>query len=165
MTPDQLISAIMGTYAGLVVKPAWGESSLFYNPAGALAHGIYFMTVKQRDGAHDSASWLDRTGVFRVSFGLTTATYQRIFGARPPRSRRGQVVATGHDFSAIDRLMPHPVYAWMGWVQVLSPTAETFGVLQPLITEAYHVATCRYADRLAQLQQPRPARCDRQARR
>jgi hypothetical protein len=53
-------------------------------------------------------------------------------------------VATGHDFTATDVLMPHPVYAWMGWVQVLSPSKEIFTGMQPLFTEAYDVAAGKY---------------------
>jgi hypothetical protein len=40
--------------------------------------------------------------------------------------------------------MPHPVYAWMGWVQVLSPSKEIFTGMQPLFTEAYDVAAGKY---------------------
>jgi hypothetical protein len=32
--------------------------------------------------------------------------------------------------------MPHPVYAWMAWVQVLSPTTECFESLRPLLAES-----------------------------
>jgi hypothetical protein len=54
------------------------------------------------------------------------------------------VVVGDHDFTAIDVLMPHPVYAWMGWVQVLSPSTETFTGLRSLFAEAYDAAVGKY---------------------
>jgi len=48
---------------------------------------------------------------------------------------------TGHDFTRLDVVMPHPVYAWMGWVQVLNPSEDTFASMQPLFVESFdHVA-------------------------
>ena len=44
--------------------------------------------------------------------------------------------------------MPHPVYAWMGWAQILSPTAERFsGELMPLIEGAHGIARKKYEKR------------------
>ncbi|MBU6159509.1 MAG: hypothetical protein KGO50_00195 [Myxococcales bacterium] len=40
---------------------------------------------------------------------------------------------TEHDFSTLDALTPHPVYAWMGWVQILSPMASIYAVLLALV--------------------------------
>ncbi len=30
-----------------------------------------------------------------------------------------------YDFSAKDIIMPHPVYAWMGWICMLNPSEQT----------------------------------------
>jgi hypothetical protein len=62
---------------------------------------------------------------------------------------KGQRVDTGHDFTRVDELMPHPVYAWMGWVQLLSPTEETFRDIQPLMEEAYAAAQEKFARRVS----------------
>jgi hypothetical protein len=144
MTPEDVVAALTARFAGLYPKASWGETSLFYNPGRALPNGVYFATVKDHDGANDSASHLDRPGVFRVALGLPRASYERLFGDRPARPPKGGRVATGHDFTATDVLMPHPVYAWMGWVQVLSPSKEIFTGMQPLFTEAYDVAAGKY---------------------
>jgi hypothetical protein len=42
--------------------------------------------------------------------------------------------------SGLDELMLHPVDAWMGWAQALSPTRGTFTDIQPLIDEAHQAA-------------------------
>ena len=41
--------------------------------------------------------------------------------AVPARPRKGAVVAgPGYDLARLDALMPHPVYAWISWVQLVS---------------------------------------------
>jgi predicted DNA-binding protein (MmcQ/YjbR family) len=49
-----------------------------------------------------------------------------------------------HDFTALDRLMPHPVYGRNHWVCVLNPSEATFETLKPLLEEAYDRAVERY---------------------
>jgi hypothetical protein len=56
-------------------------------------------------------------------------------------------VNTGHDYAALDVLTPHPVYAWMGWVQILSPTASSFAEIRPLIEEAHRLAVAKFDGR------------------
>jgi hypothetical protein len=144
VAPEEVVAALTANFAGLVPKASWGETSLFYNPDRLLPNGVYFATVKEHDGANDSASQLDRPGVFRVALGLPRARYEQLFGARPARPPKGGIVASEHDFTATDVLTPHPVYAWMGWVQVLSPSRGTFTGMQPLFTEAYDAAVAKY---------------------
>ena len=48
------------------------------------------------------------------------------------------------DNTAIDVLMPHPVYAGNHWVSVLNPSAGTLETLMPLLTEAHAIAQRRY---------------------
>lgn len=144
MTPDDVLAALETTFAGLAPKATWGETSLFYNPDGVLPNGVYFCTIKERDGANDRASQLDRPGVFRLALGLPPGRYEQMFGPRPARPPKGGVVLTADDFTATDVLMPHPVYAWMGWVQVLSPSAATFAEMQQLLADAYALAVEKY---------------------
>lgn len=148
LTAEALIQRITREFQDLVPKATWGETSLFYNPGNALKNGVYFATIKEHDGENDKASQLDREGVFRLSFGVPPATYEQLFGPRPPRPDKGGVVPTGHDFTALNELMPHPVYAWMGWVQVLTPTARTMRGLTPLLTEAYDKARTGFTRRI-----------------
>lgn len=122
MEAGDVVAAIVERFGGLVPTASWGEVSLFYNPGRVLPNGLYLCTVREHDGPNDSASNLDREGVFRLAVGLSVARYEELFGARPARPPKGSVVATGHDFTALDVLMPHPVYAWMGWVQILNPS-------------------------------------------
>lgn len=144
VAPEDVVAALTANFAGLAPEASWGETSLFCNPDRALPNGVYFCTLKDHDGANDTASDLDRPGVYRVALGLPRDRYEALFGARPSRPPKGGVVTTGHDFAAVDVLTPHPVYAWMGWVQVLSPSQETFTAMQPLFAEAYDAAVTKY---------------------
>jgi hypothetical protein len=144
MTAEEIIAAIIDRFDGLAPKVTWGETSLFYNPDLALPSGVYFCTIKDHDGANDTASGLDRPGVFRLALGLPIARFEALFGPRPQRPAKGGTVTTGHDFTALDVLMPHPVYAWMGWAQILCPSSASFEQLQPTMAEAHRAAVTKF---------------------
>ncbi|NTU52547.1 MAG: hypothetical protein HGA97_02375 [Chlorobiaceae bacterium] len=148
MTSDEMIHGIVSALPGVIPKASWGEIALFYNPGGALPNGVYFCTIKEHDGEHDKASNLNREGVFRLSVGVGSETYSELFGQRPIRPPKGGVVATGHDFAVLNRLTPHPVYAWMGWVQILSPSKASFETIYPLVEEAHRRAVTRFRKRI-----------------
>lgn len=144
MTPEQIVDTIVAQLEGVVPKASWGETALFYNPGRVLPNGVYFCTLKEHDGTNDQASRLNREGVFRLSLGLPPAVYAKLFGPKPSRPSRGGVVATGHAFDALDTLMPHPIYAWMSWVQILTPSSESFSRLWPLVEEAHRAAVLKF---------------------
>lgn len=148
MTPDDVVAFALARYPGAVEVASWGERSVFHNPGGALPRGVYFLTVKERDGPNDRASRLDRDGVFRVNVGVGPAAYEERFGARPERPPKGGVVATGHDFTVTDTLTPHPVYGWMGWISVLCPSERTFSDLVPLVDAARARAAAAFETRV-----------------
>lgn len=106
-----------------------------------------FATIVTKDyGDFDNASQLDRPGVFRLNVGVGRDTYRALFGPPPTAAGAGagSAVASGHDFTALDRLMPHPVYAVQSWVCVLNPSDETFKTVEPLLAEAYQRAVGRH---------------------
>jgi hypothetical protein len=144
MSPIEIVRDVSDRLEGVAPKASWGETSLFYNPGQLLPNGVYFCTIKEHDGANDQSSKLDREGVYRLAIGLTRDSYQRLFGARPGRPPKGGVVETDDDFAALNVLMPHPIYGWMGWAQVLSPTFETYTEVFPLIQEAHGAAVLSF---------------------
>ncbi len=85
MTPEEILQYCLENLEGTVRRESWGESGIFYNPGGVLKRGVYVLTVKEKDGANDRASRLDRPGVYRVSLGLRKETYVRRFGPLPAR--------------------------------------------------------------------------------
>jgi hypothetical protein len=115
---------------------AWGDTFFIYDPDRNLegARRFPFATIVTKDyGDFDDASDLDRSGVFRLNIGVGRETYDSLFepGAE-------------HDFTALDRLMPHPVYGRNHWVCVLNPSEATFELVEPLLREAYERAVERH---------------------
>jgi hypothetical protein len=85
-----------------------------------------------------------RDGIYRLSLGLPKEKYVELFGSTPKRPEKGGYVNTGDDFTETNFSMPHPIYAWMGWVCVLSPTIEYFDEIFPLILLAHRKAVQGY---------------------
>jgi len=147
MDPDEIIDSLVNKYPDIKVIYAWGETSLFYNPNLRLPRGIYFATIKQKNGENDRASDLDREGIFRLSTGTSKEIFFEAFGQPPPRPSKGCTVKGDWDFTAIDQLMPHPVYGWMSWVAVNNPSVKTFNDLNPVIDAAYKKVILSYRKR------------------
>ena len=147
MQADELIEYALETYDGVILTEAWGERGLFTDPDRKLARGTYFVTVEEADGPNDTASDLDREGVYRVNLGISAESFRSHFGGAPERPAKGEAVATGHDFAALDEILPHPTYGWANWVRVLNPSRETFEELKPLLDEAYERARAGFERR------------------
>ena len=145
---DEIIEYVTVHYSGMTVNTNWGERGLFYNPDRLLPKGIYLMTFKEKDGQNDSASNINRGGMYRLNLGVAKNTFLQLFGSIPARPAAGQIVQTGHDFQEINRITPHPVYGWMAWIAVLNPTHETFDSLKPMIDEAYQLAAKKWKARV-----------------
>jgi len=148
MRQEDVSACVLKRYPGLALVEAWGEQSLFYNPDGLLPRGVYFATLKDKDGDNDKGSMLNRDGVFRFNFGVSQPSFEKALGKKPARPRAGKTVDTGHDFTRLNTLLPHPVYAWMCWVCILNPDTITFRALLPLLDESFELAVKKYSRRL-----------------
>jgi hypothetical protein len=91
-------------------------------------HWPNFATIVTTDEHDDgSPSDLVRAGVFRLNIGVGRQTFERLVGS-----------STDPDYAALDRIIPHPVYARQRWIAILNPSRETFDqTVKPLIAEAY----------------------------
>lgn len=118
---------------------AWGDTFFIHDPQRNLegSRRFPFATIVTKDyGDFDNLSRLDREGVFRLNIGLSKETYRSLF---PDDG--------DHDYTALDTLMPHPVYGPNHWVSVLNPSDATFEKIRPLLAEAYAIAVRRNRDR------------------
>jgi hypothetical protein len=85
-----------------------------------------FRTLVTTD-EHDQASNLSRQDVFRLNIGVDRPTFERVAADNE-----------APDYAALDRLLPHPVYAKQLWISILNPSASTFEtVVRPLLALAH----------------------------
>jgi hypothetical protein len=144
MTETEITRYISDTFSGIEVQVAsredgspeiaWGDTFFFYAPGREIPadRKFPFATIVTKDyGEFDCASNLNRPGVFRLNVGVSKQTFAGLFGVAKPEE---------YDFTALDKLMPHPVYGKMYWVCVLNPSATTFEAMRPLLAEAYEKA-------------------------
>ncbi len=144
MKAEEILDYCLENLEDTVLVESWGEKGIFYNPENKLKRGIYILTIKEKDGDNDKGSTLDRDGIYRVNLGVRKETFLNMFTAVPKRPAKGCVVDMDYDFTQTDKIIPHPVYAWMSWICVLNPSSETFESLKPLINEAYEYAKEKY---------------------
>jgi hypothetical protein len=122
--PDEIRHWITTTYPDTVIAEAMGARFFSLDER----HWPNFATIVTTD-EHDmgAPSELTRPGVFRLNIGVGKASFERLVGSM-----------TEPDYTALDTLLPHPVYAKQRWIAILNPTWQTFEeTVQPLIAEAH----------------------------
>lgn len=134
----ELLEFCSSNMEDLNITQSWGETAIFYNPGGKLKRGRYVATIKESDGEHDKASNLNREGVYRLNIGSPKEDFISMFQELPKRPRAGCVVDMDYDFTMINQWMPHPVYAWMGWVCIVNPSRDQEDVIHELLMKSYH---------------------------
>jgi len=145
MTAKQLENWILDNYNGVIVKDAYRERSFFYNPDGSFPKGIYFATIKESDGPNDKASNLNRDGIYRLSIGVGKKQYQHLFGEIPKRPAKGNIVELDFDFTTTGMFLPHPIYAWLGWVSINNPDNENLELVKELLDISYRNALAKFS--------------------
>ena len=149
VSPSVIERYILNNFLDVHPLDSWGERSFFLNPNRQFKRGTYFATLKEQDGANDKASHLDREGVFRLNIGVRKELYLALFSSLPSRPAKGCCVDGDYDFSELDSILPHPVYAWMGWVCVLNPSTTTFETCKDLLDNAYARALATTTQKLS----------------
>jgi hypothetical protein len=123
MNETDVIDSITRSFEGVTTAVADDNMFFFYDPDQMFP----FATLMTND-VNDQFSNLDRPGVFRLNIGVGKETFQSLFGD----------ATSDYDFTALDTIMPHPVYGRQRWICVLNPSAATFeSTIQPLLAEAY----------------------------
>ncbi len=120
--PETIVRYISDTYPETDVVEAMNAWFFSLDPETHWPNYATLVTTNE----HDDASDLDRAGVFRLNLGVDRPTFERIAAAADP------------DFTAFDRLLPHPVYAKQLWISILNPTDATFSeTVVPLLALAH----------------------------
>jgi len=132
--PDDIHAYILETYPDTVVAAIEGGTFYSCDPQNF----PNFATVVTSD-AFDDASNLSRPDAYRLNIGLSRDSFERLVGDQ-----------VDPDYKALNRLMPHPVYARQHYVSILNPSHETFErVIKPLFDEAHARTAAQYARREA----------------
>lgn len=130
------INTALSAYAGTRLIGANGDVFAAYDPEGRIQREpstpwTPWATIVTSN-VNDSASDLDRAGAFRLNIGL-------------PRQRFNELAdqMEAPDFTAVDVVMPHPVYADYGWVCVLNPD-RSWPTVETLLAEAHAFAVRKH---------------------
>ncbi len=151
MDESEIIRYITQTFEGVDVVTDLSNSFFFYNPDSNVPpdYRFPFVTLVTSD-LYDQFSDLNRPLVFRLNIGIGKQTFRSLFGEPSLSSDQDSTLIKGenvssYDFTALDQVMPHPVYGRMYWVCVLNPGDGTFETkVRPLLAEAYELAVSKY---------------------
>jgi hypothetical protein len=164
---DSLAQYIKDTYYQVQFEEVDGNTTFFYGDD----HKMPFATLLTKD-THDTVSALNRPGIYRLDIGARKASFQRYFDKdlliealapseeelndeqelsdTPATDANSEALSNAnYDYTALDTLMPHPLYGKRHWVCVLNPGEETFEMARILLDEAYLLAVYRYNNRVA----------------
>jgi hypothetical protein len=121
--PETIVRFITETYPETDVVEAMNAWFFSLDPE---KHWPNYATIVTTD-EHDGASDLSRPGTYRLNLGVDKATFRRVAAADPEP-----------DYTAFDRLLPHPVYAKQLWISVVNPSQQAFDeVVKPLLALAH----------------------------
>jgi hypothetical protein len=95
-----IIEYITGTFEGVYTLTNADNLFFMYDPDGMFP----FATLMTND-ENDQFSDLNRPGVYRLNIGLSKATFRALFPS--------ETTDNDHNFTALDKIMPHPVYGKM----------------------------------------------------
>ena len=144
--PDEaeITEFIAQTCAGMDIQRIDGDCFYIYDPERKFegVQRIPFATLITRND-YDTVSDLDRPGIFRLNIGVGKETYLRLLGTPPARPGASGIIEGNYDFTALDTILPHPIYGFMNWICVLNPSRATFEMLKPMLSEAHALAAKR----------------------
>ncbi len=133
LTEAEIVQYILDTFPQVETTNAFGYTFFFYRSERKLP----FATLASTDNEYERISKLDRPGVFRLNIGVSRQTFQSLFGA-------DKIDPKNYDYTALDRIMPHPDYYPQSFICVLNPSPATFERVRTFLAEAYELARARF---------------------
>jgi Family of unknown function (DUF6194) len=123
--PEAIVQYLTTTYPETDVVEAMHAWFFSLDPE---KHFPNYATIVTNDD-HDQASDLTRDGVFRLNLGVDRETFERLVGTE---------IDPDTDYTVLDRVLPHPVYAAQRWISILNPSAASWTeTVIPLIALAH----------------------------
>lgn len=133
MDQDEVLTYLKKTFADVEFVGANGSFFIYHAPGGTVPEKTFpFATLVTTD-EYDQVSNLSRAGVFRLNIGVSRLTFKALF-------KDGEQTC---DFTALDKLMPHPIYGMMNWICVLNPGEATWDTSKAYLAEAYGRAVAK----------------------
>lgn len=119
---------------------AWGDHFFYFAPNGQVPQREQpFATVVTKNYPDDTLCDLDRPDRWRLNIHVGRSTFIEVVGADP------RVEPTAVDFTAVDTVLPHPVYRPQGWISIINPGAHTQTLAVSLLGRAHDTARRRAA--------------------
>ena len=150
MTQDEVVEfverelpgteVVLASEDGGAPEMAWGDTFFFYDPDGVTdpSKRLPYATIVVNDyPGFDESSNLAREGVYRVNAWVSRETFDLV------TPDEGSDI----DYSVLDQVIPHPVYAKQSWVCVLNPGGSTEEIVMDLLIEAHARERARYERR------------------
>lgn len=150
MSMDELLATIRAFDGVLELAPTrgseypeltWGDHFFYYAPDGVVPPGQPYATVVTKDYPDDTASALNPPGRWRLNIHVGRSRLAELTRRAPSDG------AASAGYSATDVVLPHPLYAELGWVAVVNPGAATGHLALELLRDAHDDARGRAARR------------------
>lgn len=144
MTADEIIRLVTDMPGAVAVtaseatgapEVAWGDTFFFADRDGDRKFPFATIVIKDYDRS-GTASNLNRPDVFRLNIGVGREMFEELIGHSPGAQAE-------YDYAALDRVLPHPVYAAQSWVCILNPGAATEAEARRLLEHAHRRASRR----------------------
>jgi hypothetical protein len=147
MSSASITEYITTTFPDIQIATSDDNSFYYYGPDGEIPERIFPFATLVTNDRYDQVSNLSRPDVFRLNISVSKPTFLSLFDSQPAAPGESGIIDTGHDFTVLDELLPHPVYGHLLWVCVLNPGSATFPTVRTLLAEAYDTAVRKQSNR------------------
>lgn len=147
MSMEQILVAVRGFDGVLELAPAegsafpeiaWGDHFFYYAPdAQVPQHEQPYATIVTKNYPGDTLCHLDPSGRWRLNIHVGRTVFTQLISEDP------QAKTSPVDFTAVDTVLPHPVYRAQGWVSIINPSSDTLSLAIRLLREAHDDAKRR----------------------
>ncbi|NNH69103.1 hypothetical protein HLB23_04315 [Nocardia uniformis] len=152
MSMDQILTAIRHADGVLELAPApgdpfpelaWGDHFFYYAPDGQVPQREQpYATIVTKNYPDDASGDLDPPGRWRLNIHVGRRVFTELLGTDPRENP-----ATAVDFTAVDVVLPHPLYRRQGWISIINPDARTTALAVDLLRAAHDDARRRVTRR------------------
>lgn len=113
---------------------AWEDTFYYIVDVTGESPKMPFATIITQDYPDfDEASNLNRKGLFRLNIDLSQEQFKSLFGYLPIEHQ----AHNDFDYTALDQIFPHPVYANYGWISIINPSETSESQVKDLLRLAH----------------------------